>query len=221
MLALGVGAFVAVGKTLCPESMPALDYEKIVAPMYIGALCPPILKGLLLAAFLFAAISTYDTFIMAWASVWVNDVFCVMRKKPLTPKGHIWAVQICIVLIGIFLYVWGLGVMNKLNTTILAYLYLTGTIISGAGIAMVAGLYWKKASTAGAYAAVFTGVILPLVDLVLRRGEYEFYQVSAQQSGIFTIFTAIVLLVVISLLSKKPTKWTDYGAAVRESEKND
>lgn len=221
MLALGVGAFVAVGQTLCPESMSAANYEKIVAPMYIGSLCPPILKGLLLSAFLFAAISTYDTYIMAWSSVWVNDVYCVLRKKPLSPKAHIWAVQLCIVLVGIFLCVWGLGVMNKLNTTILAYLMLTGTIFSGAGIAMIAGLYWKRASTAGAYAAVITGMTLPLIDLVLRRTECDFYKVSPVQAGVFTILAAIVLLVVISLSSKKPTKWIDYGTAVRESEKND
>ena len=219
MVMLGVAAFVAVGTTLKPEAMSMLQYEKIATPMYLNSICPPVLMGLLLSAFLFASISTNDTYLLSWSSIIVNDVVCALKKNTFSAKAHIWALRITIILIGLFLYFWGVYYMNDVNTTVLDYIMLTGTMFSGAAIAMLAGLYWKRANTAGAYSAVLVGMIFPLVDLALRKTNPDFYTLTPQQSGMITIATAISLLIILSMTSRKPTRWVDYGRAVKESEK--
>jgi SSS family solute:Na+ symporter len=221
MISLGIAAFVAVGYTLKPENMSMVDYEQIVTPTYLGNLCPPVLKGVLFTGFLFAFISTNDTYILSWSSIWINDVICVIRKKPFSTVRHLWALRIAIVLISIFLYFWGVYVMRDTNTTVLNYIMLTGTMFSGGAIALVMGLYWSRANTVGAYAATLVGMIFPLVDLTMRRFYNDSYSLTPQQAGIITMATALVLLVVFGLISKKPTKWVDYGEIVRESEQKD
>ena len=221
MITLGVAAFVVIGRTMMHEGMEPKQYELIATPMYLHSICPPILMGLLFTAFLFAFISTNDTYLLSWSSIIVNDLICASRRKPMSPKQHIWVIRITVVGIGLFLYFWGIYYISGSKTTILNYLMLAGTMLSGAAIAMIFGLYWNRANTAGAYAATLTSMILPPIDLTLRRISPGFYKLSPQQAGLITIMTAIILLLICGLISNKPTKWVDYGEIVRKSEKYD
>ena len=139
----------------------------------------------------------------------------------MSPREHIWLLRIIIICIGVFLYFWGVYFVDNVNTTILDYILLTGTMFTGAAIAMLAGLYWKRANTAGAYAATLVGMIFPMIDLTLRRTNVQYYKLNPQQAGMITIATAVLLFVILSVASKRPTKWIDYSKAVRESEAND
>jgi len=219
MISLGAGAFVAMGAGAVPEGMDTNLYERIVTPMYLNTIVPPILAGLLLSAFMFAFISTHDTYLLSWASVIVNDVICLIKKKPMSTKGHLRALRIAIICIGIFLYLW--GVLYEIPSTILNYLLMTATMFLGSAVALVAGLYWRRANTAGAYAAVLTTIILPILDLILRKTHPSTYTISPQVVGTITVAASGLLLVVFSLVSNKPTKFVDYGKAVRQSEAND
>ena len=222
MISLGVGAFIALHKTARPEGMEQAAFERIVTPMYLASITPPILKGLLLSAFIFAFISTNDTYILSWSSIIVNDVVCVFKRKSLSTKQHLWLLRITIISIGVFLYFWGVFIVDKLGNTILNYLTLTGSMFFGAAVAMIAGLYWKRANTAAAYCAVLSGIILPIVHLTLQNTlPPETYTIPDRIAGLATIFTSAILLVIVSLLSHKPTRFIDYSEAVKQSEAND
>lgn len=221
MISLGVAALVVFGANSTPEGMDPGHYSRIAVPMYLNSICPPVLMGLLLSAFLFAFISTNDSYLLSWSSIIVNDVICTVKNKPMSPREHIWLLRIIIICIGVFLYFWGVYFVDGVNTTILDYILLTGTMFTGAAIAMLAGLYWKRANAAGAYAATLVGMIFPMIDLTLRRANVQYYKLNPQQAGMITIATAVLLLVILSVASKKPTKWIDYSKAVRESEAND
>ncbi|MFH1615005.1 MAG: hypothetical protein ABIG61_07965 [Planctomycetota bacterium] len=220
-LSLGVGAFVALGTQAIPKGMEPSFYERIVTPTYLNSVVPPIMMGLLFSAFIFAFISTNDSYLLSWSSIIVNDVVCLIHKKALSTKRHLWTLRVTIICIGLFLFFW--GVLFTPPTTILNYLMLTGTMLTGAAVAMLAGLYWRRANTTGAYAAVLTTMILPPLDLVFRNISPHFYhlKVPAQVAGIGTICLSVILLTIFSLASSKPTKWVDYGEVVRKSESND
>ncbi len=217
MLMLGVGAFIALGHVI-PKGIDEKTYTLAATAIYIGNICPNILKGLLLAAFLAAFISTNDTYFLSWSSIWINDVINPLKKKPMSRVAHLWALRITIILIGIFLYVW--GVLYKIEDTLLEYLMLTGVMWLGGGIAVVFGLYWRKANTYGAYGAVISGIVLPTIHLILQK-TYPGYDIPTKLAGVVTIIVSVFLMIILSLAINVPTKFVDYGQAVRESEEKD
>ena len=70
----------------------------------------------------------------------------------------------------------------------------------GSGMILIGGLYWKRGSNVGAYAAVILCGILPLFDLVLKRVETLDYNISPQTVGLSTIFIGIFTYVILSIL---------------------
>ena len=222
-LFLGSVAFLLFGDTVPADVAGNLtneEFQRVALGIFLGRTAPMVVMGLMLAVFLFAEISTDDSYILTWASVIVNDVVCVCLKKPLSTKAHLRLLKVVVILIAIFIFFW--GVMYKPSESILNYLTLTGTIWLGGGIAMVFGLYRKRACTAGAYAAVLSCLIIPLTDMTLRQIlTPEVYHVKHEHAGLLAIGLGIALLVIISLLTKKETKYVDYGKVVKQSEIND
>jgi len=107
------------------------------------------------------------------------------------------------------------------------FLWSCATIICGTGIAMLFGMYWKRASTAGAYAAVLTCLVVPLADLTARQiwqrtGHLsQDYYWKPETAAFSTFLVATGLLVLISLGSKKPTKYWDLGHVARQMNKGE
>ena len=216
MLFLGLGALAVLGHSL-PEGFDQQTYNLAATPLYLGHITPPILGGILLSAFIAAFISTNDSYFLSWGVIWVNDFICPLLPFKLSTKQHLLLLRIVIVLIGVFLYFF--GVLYKIEDSVLEFLLLTGTMWLGGGIAVVFGLYWKRACTYGAYAAVTATCILPVVHLVLQK-TMPGYEIPAKIAGVFTIITAVLLLVIISLFSKEKTKFVDYSEDVKKSEEH-
>lgn len=122
-----------------------------------------------LAAVMFAAfVSTHDTYLHAWGSIFVQDVALPVRNAlrgkiaPLPPQQHIVWLRISIIGVAVFIFVFSL-LFNQ-QQDIFMYFALTGTIYVGwAGAAIVGGLYWKRGTTAGAWAAATVGMAMAVV----------------------------------------------------------
>ncbi len=127
-------------------------------PLVLGKILPVGLLGILVAGFLSAFLSTHDSYILTWASIFIRDVVNPLRTDPLKDRQQIRMIRITVLCIGMFLLVW--GVWYKLPDSIWTYLAVTGTVyISGAGITVYGGIYWKRASSAGAFAALCGGLL--------------------------------------------------------------
>ena len=62
-------------------------------------------------------------------------------------------------------------------------------------------------------------VVLPVADLIARRiyhAQGWVFPIKAETTGLGTYVLAITALVILSLLSRKKTKFWDLGEAVRE-----
>ncbi|MDC0937329.1 hypothetical protein OAS39_13670, partial [Pirellulales bacterium] len=220
ILALGVVALVTLGPSE-PIGIDVGEHEwpAIATPYYLSTVVPVGMMGVLLAGLLFADVSTTDQYILSWSTSIVNDCIIPLKKEPFTPRQHIMAVRITIVLLCIlFLFV---GVTYKPTMPLWEYLWLCVNIIGGTGIAVLFGMYWKRATTTGAYAAVITCTVLPLSDLIARRVILEIspdtrYPFTPQMTGFYSYLLAVTLLIVISLMSKNPTRYWDLGDTVRE-----
>jgi len=229
ILGLGVAALAALG----PEAQEGIDeitWKRMATPYYLSGVVPPVLMGFLLAGLLFADVSTTDQYILSWSTSIVNDCIIPFKKKPFSTKAHINAVKKTIVVLCILFFF--CGIVYRPTMPLWEFMWLCANIIGGTGIAVLAGMYWRRATTAGAYAAVLISLILPLVDMAVRqiliRTELELpiellmgikYPWEPKYTGFGTYAIAALALVIISLSSKGKTKYWDLGKKVRELNK--
>ena len=133
-------------------------------PLFLAKIVPTGFLGLLMAGLLAAFMSTHDSYFLCWSSIIVRDVVAPLRREAMDDRSQIRLTRISIVIIGIFLLVW--GVWYPLPESVWTYMAVTGNVyLCGAGIVLVVGIYWKRASSTGAFLTILGGLI-SLIALV-------------------------------------------------------
>lgn len=167
-----------------PETMPAgveaMD-NLYAMPIFLGRILPVGIIGVITAGMIAAFMSTHDSYLLCWSSVLTQDVVAPLYergKRQLSSKARITLTRVFIVVIGIYVLIWGL--LYKGSDDIWEYMAVTGAIYyNGAFALLVGGLYWRGASSKGAFLALVAGVIA-VVGL------------SPVQSGISTILNSLL-----------------------------
>jgi len=85
----------------------------------------------MLAAF----ISTVDSYILTWSTVIVNDIICPLVPRKVSERAHLWLLRMMVAAIAVFIFVFGIA--YKPAQSLLDYIFLTGTMMLGAGILMI------------------------------------------------------------------------------------
>jgi len=167
-------------------------------PLILGKILPSGLIGILVAGFLSAFLSTHDSYILTWASIFVRDVVNPLRTQSLQDKQQIRIIRITVLCIGLFLLIW--GVWYQLPDSVWTYLAVTGTVyISGAGIAVYGGIYRKRASSTGAFAALCGG-LLAISALFIESLQVYFPQLTEAKLAFSNFVICACLFVGFSLL---------------------
>ncbi len=155
--------------------------------------------GLVAAGMLAVFMSTHDSYLLCWASVVVQDVIAPSVPGGLSTKARLLLARLFILLVGLFLLFFGLWYQME-RQDVLDYLWITGAVyFTGAFVLLATGLYWKRASTVGAYLALIAGTfaILGLESLTQTLGPCP--RLSAI-IGISTTIVALLLMIVGSLI---------------------
>jgi SSS family solute:Na+ symporter len=195
------------------------EYVRRIIPQYLGQQMPRALLGLTVGGLIYAFISTNSSYLLSWSAMIVNDIIIPFKRKPFTPRGHISAVRLVMVVIAIFLFMW--GVYYGLETSILEYLFLTSTIYLGAGLLSYFGLYWKRTTTVAAYAGLIMCMVVPMLHLIFQKTWPDYQgKISGEEVALYTILLASISIILVSLTSRKPTKFVDYGKKIKEWDKN-
>ncbi len=127
-------------------------------PLLISKIVPGGFRGLLTSAMIAASMSTYSAYLLGWSAIFAEDIIIPLRKKPISQKGRLYLNKTIVIFMGIFLFVYGL--LYKPSSTIYVYTSMTANLyLAGTFTGIIAGLYWKKASTLGAYLSLILGVI--------------------------------------------------------------
>jgi SSS family solute:Na+ symporter len=101
-------------------------------------------------------------------------------------------IRIGIIVIAIFIYFW--GVYYEFTETVFRYIALTGSLaFAGTLTGIVGGIYWKKASTRGAYMAFAASAIPPIISLFIP-------EISPTNAGLLSFVLAPLSLVIGSLI---------------------
>jgi SSS family solute:Na+ symporter len=148
------------------QGLPANEASLRATPAFLGMLLPTGFIGLLLAAALAAEMSTDSGYLLTWATVIYNDLIMPCRKRPLSQAGRLFLTRALVLALGVFLLFYGLWYEMPGNAW--DYLAVTGNIyLASVFTLLVAGLYWKRATSKGAYAALVLGAVGPISFLVI------------------------------------------------------
>ncbi len=176
---LPIGAFVIMHH---PDHLATADWvnsqlanienetiaTQMTVPLTLVAALPIGIKGLLAGVMLAAFISTHDTYLHSWGSIFVQDIILPFRKKPFSTKTHLWLLKGSILFVAVFIFMFSL--LFQQNEYILLFFSITGAIyIGGAGACIIGGLYWKHGHTMGAWAALTIGMIFAIMSMLIRK----------------------------------------------------
>lgn len=137
-------------------------------PYALALLLPPGLLGLVVASMLALFISTHDTYLHSWGSIFLQDVVLPFRKEPFEPKTHLRVLRLSI--FGVALFIFFFSILVKPTQFIAMFFAITGAIfVSGAGAVIIGGLYWNRGTTRGAWAALLTGMVISTTGVFVKQ----------------------------------------------------
>lgn len=182
----GIAALAILG--IVPNSQTAF-------PDMLLHVLPQWMIGFIVIGFLAASMSTYDSYLLSFSSILVQDILGPIYKEVLNEKRRIFYTQLGIIVIGIFIFIW--GVYYTFTDTVFRIIALTGSL-SYAGIisGLAGGIYWKKANTNGAYSAFILSAIPPTYALFAA-------DVDPMNAGLLSFILAPMGMIIGSLVFPK------------------
>ncbi len=197
-------SFKAIADTVS-SAVAGADTEAIRnqlrVPMVLQHLLPHGLMGAFVAVMLAAFISTHDSYLHSWGSILVQDVIMPLRRKPFTTKQHINILRLAIGFVAVFIFFFSL--IFKQSEYIFLFFAITGAIFAGgSGAVIIGGLYWKRGTTAAAWAAMITGSSIAVGGIIIHQLVDDFF-INGQWFWMISMFGASVVYITLSLLSRQ------------------
>lgn len=168
-------------------------------------LLPAILAGVVMAGVLAATISSSDSYLLIASSAFAKNIYeasyTKRNKKPADDKVVMSISRVALVLISVI----GIAIAWDENSVIFDIVSFAWSGFGATfGPIMLFSLFWKRTSYPGAIAGMVSGAAMVFIwKLVLNP----------QLGGIFSIYELLpaflfssIVIVVVSLLSKKPSK---------------
>lgn len=209
---IGVWATAAViPETGLPVIPPDFERANAVLPMMVNKLAPPLVGGLLVAGVLAAIMSSLDSQFICLGSIFTNDLVNHYVEKDRLRDGTVVLLgRVFIVLIVVATYLLSL-LVPRASVFRLGVWCFTG--YASLAPLVLAALYWKRVTKAGAYACVVTaGVVgLALFYQAYRQtgltGDNE-YVVWGLMPVTYNIAASTLALVLVSLATRPPSPAT-------------
>lgn len=198
----------SVNRAMAEEIILRIGFEQL----------PTIIGSLLLAAGAAIVLSTGNTFLMVTSTNVTRDILQAFFYKNATASQVVLMQRVCIVIIGVLAYL----LMSQFET-ILEMALISYTMI-GASLAppLLAAFFWKRVTRLGGVASIASGMLTVIAIATLN----SIYKNSAEGLSIFGIsfpmdtdyiaipalIVSITTLVVVSLLTAKPTQsdWEEF-----------
>ena len=191
------------------------------APFVLSEILPVGLLGAFAALMLAAFISTHDTYLHSWGSIFIQDVIMPFRKKPFDKETHIKVLRYSIFGVAVFIFLFSL--LFSQSQKIALYFAVTAAIFAGGcGAVIIGGLYWNRGTTSAAWTAMIIGAIIGVSGTLVKQisdswlletGNYTelksilmyLKNINGQEYwGLGMAFSSISYVVVSLLFPKKP-----------------
>ena len=166
------------------DAIAALPTEAYQAearvPLALGLMLPAGILGMFVAAMYGAYLSTDDTYLHSWATIFVQDVVLPVRQAlgygPVGTRAHLWLVKGSVLAIAVFAFWFGLN--YKPNQYVAMWSALTAAVfVAGAGSVIIGGLYWSRGTTQGAWSAMAVGIAVSAFGILVKDNYWVFESV--------------------------------------------
>ncbi len=177
--------------------------NQLRGPAVLVTMLPAGLLGAFAAVMLTAFVSTHDTYLHSWGSIFIQDVVMPIRRKPFTPEQHMLALRWSIVGVAVFIFLFSL--LFQQSQYIWLFFAITGAIFAGgSGAVLIGGLYWKRGTTAAAWSAMLTGSSIAVGGIIIHQLVDDF-PVNGQEFWGIAMAASTIVYVAVSLLGPKKT----------------
>lgn len=182
------GLVGAVIGTAAKALLPGLAVADNAFAQVAKLVLPVGLTGLVLAAALAAVMSTASSCLLASATILANDVYAefISRRE----HNKVFINRVSMTAVGVIVLTISLLVKDVVGALTVAYDLLTGALF----VPIVGALFWRRATGAGALAAMLVGSIVVVV-LMLAQGLFSNAPI------IYGMLTSLVVFVTVSLLT--------------------
>ncbi len=229
VMLLAIAAFTFLNATdFAVEAQPAKAAITAVAndtirtqvqvPVAIAHFLPVGVSGMFVGTMLFLMLSTDTTYLHSWGSIVIQDVVLPLRSRPFTAKEQLTYLRLSAVGVAIFAFIFSHCYTQ--THYILMFFAITGAIyLGGAGSCIIGGLYWRRGTTQGAWAAMITGAVAATFAIIMEQcwpiihkwlvaifpnSDYLHehvarFPINGQVMWFFSFSAAIVVYVVVSL----------------------
>ncbi len=143
-------------------------YYQLMLPMTMKNMLPAGVIGLFALLMVLLMLSTDDSRIFSAAITIGQDVILPLRKKPFTPKQHMWMIRWVSIGIGVFFFL-GSSFMSQLDYIQMFIVMMTNFWLGGCGPVLIFGLYSRFGTTAGAWTSLLAGMGMALFDSIMRN----------------------------------------------------
>ncbi len=171
--------------------------NQLRAPTVLIALLPVGLMGSFAAVMIAAFISTHDTYLHSWGSIFIQDVLMPFRKTPYTPEQHLRVLRWSIVGVACFIFLFSL--LFQQSQYIFLFFAITGAIFAGgSGAVLIGGLYWRRGTTAAAWSAMIVGSSIAVGGIITHRIVEDFF-INGQMFWGIAMGASTLVYVLVSL----------------------
>jgi len=193
-------AIAVFGRALFPSGEVALHPREII-PYAARHGLPALMGALLLGAVFAKVISTASNYLFSPATNLVEDIFVRYLAPGASNKRILIVSRLAVALLGCWALYQAVYAESILAKMLYAYTIYSASLTP----VVLAAFYSKRATAWGAVTAIATGTVVTLVwDLPGVRTVFP--PIIAQRDAIFpALFAAVVALIVVSLLTPKPT----------------
>jgi len=176
--------------------------DQMTTPLTMTLYMPVGLMGAFAAVMFAAFISTHDTYLHSWGSIFIQDIYLPWSGKELDAKRHMRLLRFSIFGVAVFIFLF--SSLYRQTQDILLFFALTGAFwVGGAGVVIVGGLYTSWGTARGAYAALTAGSLLATTGMVLEHYCEDWYGVefflTGQEVSFFAMLVGWSLYVIFSL----------------------
>ncbi len=173
-LALGAATLVGLaGAAWLAPPLQGADSEKVFMAM-AAALLHPVIAGICLAGILAAIMSTADSQLLVASSAVSEDLYRDLLRRDAGQGELLWIGRLAVILIAIGAFLLALDPDSKVLDLVA---YAWAGFGASFGPTVLASLYWRRMSLAGAYAGILVGGITVITWKALSGGIFDLYEI--------------------------------------------
>jgi SSS family solute:Na+ symporter len=175
--------------------------NQLRVPVVLTAILPVGLMGAFAAVMIAAFISTHDTYLHSWGSIFIQDVVMPFRKTPFTKEQHLRVLRLSIFGVAVFIFLFSL--LFQQSQYIALFFAITGAIFAGgSGSVLIGGLYWKRGTTGAAWSAMLIGSGIAVTGIVVHQIVDDFF-INGQMFWGIAMAASVAMYISVSLLGKR------------------